>query len=160
VSSLKVVLLTGDIYAAWVAHLKSHPDYPFTAFREPISYTIGAEFIATSVASKLGADWTSIYKAALFTNPHIKLFDERNGGYLRCNVTSEKWKTDYMLIDDVSDRASSARNTASFQVYPQIDPAKREGAKQVYREALVSPPSWIGIGVDGVLRADGPYGRG
>ena len=65
-----------------------------------------------------------------------------------------------MLIDDVNDRASSVRNTASFEVYPESDPAKREGAKQVYREALASPPRWIGIGADGVLRTDGPYERG
>jgi alkaline phosphatase D len=154
------IVLTGDIHAAWVAHLKYHPDHPFTAFREPGSYTIATEFIGTSVTSKLGSDWTTIYKAALSANPHIKLFDERNGGYLRCNVTSERWKTDFMLLDDVNDRASSARNTASFEVHPESDPAKREGAKQVYREARVSAPSWIGIGIDGVLRADGPYGRG
>jgi alkaline phosphatase D len=154
------IVLTGDIHAAWVAHLKYHPDYPFTAFREPHSYTIATEFIGTSVTSRLSASWVSTYKAALSANPHIKLFDERNGGYLRCNVTPERWRTDYVLIDDVNNRASSARNTASFEVYPERDPAKREGAKQVYGEALLSPPSWIGIGAVGVLRADGPYERG
>jgi alkaline phosphatase D len=154
------IVLTGDIHAAWVAHLKYHPDYPFTAFREPSSYTIATEFVGTSVTSQLSAWWVNTYKAALSANPHIKLFDERNGGYLRCNVTSERWRTDYMLIDDVNDRASSVRKTASFEVYPESDPAKREGAKQVYGQALVRPPRWIGIGADGVLRTDGPYERG
>jgi alkaline phosphatase D len=115
------IVLTGDIHAAWVAHLKYHPNHVFTAFREPNSYTIATEFIATSVTSQLSASWASIYKAALAANPHIKLFDERNGGYLRCNVTPERWRTDYMLIDDVDERASSVRNTTSFEVRPESD---------------------------------------
>ena len=114
----------------------------------------------TSISSGLSQAWIETYRNALGANPHVKYFDSRQGGYVRCDLDSDRFRADFLLANSLGDRLSPVRTIASFEVYPESDPAKSEGAKQVYREALLGPPRWIDIGADGVLRADGPYERG
>ncbi len=154
------IVITGDIHAAWVADLKYHPDDPNNSFKRTDAITVGTEFLGTSISSGLSQGWIETYRNALGANPHVKYFDSRQGGYVRCDLDSDRFRADFLLANSLGDRLSPVRTIASFEVYPESDPSKREGAKQVYREALLGPPRWIGIGADGVLRADGPYERG
>jgi phosphodiesterase/alkaline phosphatase D-like protein len=154
------IVITGDIHAAWVADLKYHLDDPNNSFKRTDAITIGTEFLGTSINSGLSKGWIVTYRNALGANPHVKSFDSRQGGYVRCDLDSDRFRADFLLANSLGDRLSPVRTIASFEVYPESEPSKREGAKQVYREALLGPPRWIGIGADGVLRADGPYERG
>ena len=143
---LNPIVITGDIHAAWVADLKYYPTDPNSSFKRADSITIGTEFVGTSISSGLTQGWIDTYQNALKANPHVKYFDGRNGGYVRCHLTSERCHTDFLLADSVNDRLSAVRTVASFEVYPEADPKLRKGAVLTYRESSNQEeycvPSW------------------
>ncbi len=53
---------------------------------------------------------------ALGQNRHVRFFDERNGGFVRCEVTPEEWRTAMKLAESIADPASPIRPFASFVV--------------------------------------------
>jgi hypothetical protein len=46
----------------------------------------------------------STYRRALPKSPHVKHFDERPGGYVRCVVMPDNFRAKYKLAQDVADR--------------------------------------------------------
>ncbi len=53
---------------------------------------------------------------ALGQNPQVRFFDERNGGFVRCEVTPEEWRTEMKLADSIADPNSPVRTFASFVI--------------------------------------------
>ena len=49
-------------------------------------------------------------------NPHVRFFESRHRGYVRCEVTPERWQADLRVVSDVRDRAATARTLAAFVV--------------------------------------------
>ena len=49
-------------------------------------------------------------------NPHVRFFESRHRGYVRCEVTPERWQADLRVVSDVRDRAATARTLATFVV--------------------------------------------
>ena len=129
------IFITGDIHAAWVADLKYRPDDPDNSFKRPVSMTIRAEFVGTSISSGLTQAWVDTYQNALNANPHVKYFDGRNGSYVRCDLNSERFHADFLLASSVNDRLSPVRTVASFEVYSEADPNLRKGAVLTYKES-------------------------
>jgi alkaline phosphatase D len=125
------VVISGDIHAAWVADLKYHPDDALGAFRRDDSVTIATEFIGTSVTSTLSSGWTNTYRRALSKNPHVKYFDERPGGYVRCVVTRDNFRAEYKLALNVVDRLSPVKTVATFEAAAEGNPNLRKGATKV-----------------------------
>jgi alkaline phosphatase D len=103
------VVITGDLHCSWVADLKAY-------FGNEDSDTVGTEFIGTSITSGLGESYLEAYEGHLDQNPHVRYFDERNGGYVRCDLTPEEWRTDMKLADSIKDPESPVRTVASFIV--------------------------------------------
>ena len=72
--------------------------------------------MGTSITSGLGEYYEEAYRGHLDQNPHVRFFDERNGGYVRCGVAQEEWRVEMKLADSISDPDSSDRTFASFVV--------------------------------------------
>ena len=128
------IVITGDIHAAWVADLKYHPDDPDNSFKRGDSMTLGTEFVGASISSGLSQGWMETYQRALEANPHVRYFDGRSGGYVRCHLNADRCHADFLLAGSLNDRLSPMRTVASFEVYPEADPSLRKGAVLIFRE--------------------------
>lgn len=103
------VVLTGDIHSNWVNELRvddTRADSPLVA----------TEFVATSLSSggngkQFPPNLDRIYAA----NPGVK-FHNAERGYVRCTVTKDTWKTDYMVVDEVTKPGGKTFERASFVV--------------------------------------------
>ncbi len=61
------------------------------------------------MTSTPSSGWMSTYRSALPKNPHVKYFEERPGGYVRCVVTPDNFRAEYKLAQNVADRLSPVR---------------------------------------------------
>jgi phosphodiesterase/alkaline phosphatase D-like protein len=59
--------------------------------------------------TSLGVPYES-FAAVLPDNPHVRFFESRFRGHVRCEVTPNRWTTDLWVLDDV--RAPRARAAA------------------------------------------------
>jgi alkaline phosphatase D len=113
------VVLTGDIHSNWVADLK--PDFD----REG-SPVVATEFVGTSITSGGdGSDLRPNTETILAENPHIKFFNGQRG-YVSCQVTPERWQTDYRVVAAVTQPDAPLSTRASFLVEHS-----RPGAKKI-----------------------------
>lgn len=103
------VLITGDIHSSWVNDLK-------VDFQNPDSATVGTEFVGTSISSDFPTEFIAPVKAALSDNPHTKFFDGAYRGYVRCNLTRDRWQSDYRVVSTITDENASISTLASFVV--------------------------------------------
>ena len=103
------VVLTGDIHTNWVADLKAN-------FDDPKSATVGTEFVGTSITSGGdGSDTRPETQRVLAENPHVKFFNAQRG-YVRCQLTPERWQSDYRVVDAVTRPGGTIKTRASFIV--------------------------------------------
>ncbi|PHM07657.1 alkaline phosphatase D family protein [Nostoc sp. 'Peltigera malacea cyanobiont' DB3992] len=103
------VVLTGDVHSNWAINLKAD-------FNNPKSATVGSEFVCTSITSGGdGTDTTPAVEAYLPDNPHIKFFNSQRG-YVRCALTPTSWKTDYLVLSNVTTPNGTLSKRASFVV--------------------------------------------
>ncbi len=103
------IVLTGDIHSSWVHDLKLD-------FSNPASPTVGTEFVGTSITSDFPAQFIAPVRAALPDNPHTKFFDGAFRGYVRCNLTRDRWQSDYRVVSTILDPNASISTSASFVV--------------------------------------------
>lgn len=101
------VVIGGDIHSFWVTDLK-------TDFRDPRAPVVATEFVGTSVTSR-GVPYQP-FAAVLPDHPHVRFFESRHRGYVRCAVTRDRWEADLRVVSDVRDRAATARTLAAFAV--------------------------------------------
>ena len=88
------VVLTGDIHSNWANELRVDD-------RQDDGPTVATEFVATSLSSGgNGRDKPGNHSAILSANPCVK-FHNAERGYIRCEVTPNRWQSDYMVVDDV-----------------------------------------------------------
>ncbi|MEX2281500.1 MAG: alkaline phosphatase D family protein [Gemmatimonadota bacterium] len=103
------VVLTGDIHSNWVADLKAD-------FDDPRSPAVATEFAGTSISSGGdGRDVSPRTAAILADNPHIKFYNGQRG-YLRCQITPERWTTDIRIVPYVVRPGAPISTRASFVV--------------------------------------------
>ena len=102
-----LVTIGGDIHSFWATELRAD-------FRDPGSAVLGSEFVGTSITSP-GVPYDR-FAAFLPDNPHIKFFDSRQRGYVRCEVRPERWTTDFRVVDSVLTPQSTVSTLASFVV--------------------------------------------
>ena len=103
------IVLSGDFHSNWVSDLKLD-------FDDPSSTTVGSEFVATSISSGgNGKNRRKRAKKFIAKNPHIKFFNKRRG-YLRCEVTQDRWKTDIRQVEFVEENGAPITTSASFEV--------------------------------------------
>jgi len=102
-----VVVLGGDVHSFFANELR--PD-----FRDPLSPVVASEFVGTSISSD-GLPYER-FAELLPDNPHVKFFDSRQRGYVRCEITRDRWLTDFRMVESVREPSSPARTLASFAV--------------------------------------------
>jgi alkaline phosphatase D len=101
------IFLGGDIHSFWVSDLKLD-------FQDPTSPIVASEFVGTSISSN-GVSY-ELVQAFLSQNPHIKFFESRLRGYVKCTVTRDRWLSDLRAVDTVKQPQSSIRTLTSYTV--------------------------------------------
>ena len=92
-----VVVLTGDEHQNFAGELHLNG-------REPEGRPIATEFVSTSITSGGdGSDQRADAQRFLAANPQLKFINNQRG-YVVCDVTPEAWRTEFKVLDKVSDR--------------------------------------------------------
>ncbi|WP_338450128.1 alkaline phosphatase D family protein [Niallia oryzisoli] len=104
-----VVVITGDSHRNWVNDLKED-------FFNLDSRTLATEFVGTSISS--GGDGKDMDQAGIdimSENPHVKWMNNQRG-YVRCQLTPEQLRADFMVVPHVTMPGAPISNRASFIV--------------------------------------------
>ncbi len=103
------VVLTGDIHSNWVNDLRVDD-------RQPETPVVATEFVGTSISS--GGNGTAEPKSLptlLSENPGVR-YHNAERGYVRCTVTPGLWRSDYVVVEDVTRPGAPAVQRARFEV--------------------------------------------
>lgn len=103
------VVLTGDIHSNWVNNLRVDD-------RKPEQPVVATEFVGTSISS--GGNGTATPKdddKLRAANPCVQ-FHNAERGYVRCTVTPGNWRSDYVVVEDVTKPGGRIASRASFIV--------------------------------------------
>ncbi|MDP8917116.1 MAG: alkaline phosphatase D family protein [Pseudomonadota bacterium] len=113
------VVLTGDEHQHFAGELHLNG-------REPQGRPIATEFVATSISSAGdGVDQRTDMVAIQSANPQLK-FNNSQRGYLVCDVTPERWVSEFKVLDRVTERNGRLTTRARLAVEagdPRIVPA-------------------------------------
>lgn len=101
------VVIGGDIHSFWVTDLKAN-------FLDPNSPIVASEFVGTSITSS-GVPYEA-FAAFLPENPHIKFFESRRRGYVRCTVNPQQWNSDLRVVSTVEQPNATVSTLASYIV--------------------------------------------
>ncbi len=101
------VVIGGDVHLFNVSDLKQD-------FDDPASPVVASEFVGTSITSQSWAQ--SRLDPLLPDNPHMKLLDSRYRGYVRVDVTPQRWLADLRAMESVQSRDAACSTLASFAV--------------------------------------------
>lgn len=101
------VTIGGDIHSFWVTELKAN-------FLDENSPTVASEFVGTSISSS-GVPYDT-FSAFLPNNPHIKFFESRKRGYVRCTVNRNLWTSDLRVVETIEQPTSPVSTLATFVV--------------------------------------------
>lgn len=103
------VVLTGDEHQNYAGELH-------LAGRNPEGAPVAAEFVTTSISSSGdGQDQRADGRRYLSDNPFLK-FNNAQRGYVVCDVTPERWQTEFKVLDKVSERGGSLTTRAKLAV--------------------------------------------
>lgn len=103
------VVLTGDIHSNWVNDLRVDD-------RRPETPIVATEIVGTSISSGgNGQRDVPNLGSLLAENPCIK-FHNRQRGYVRCTVTPQEWRSDFVVVEDISQPGAPAVQLASYVV--------------------------------------------
>jgi alkaline phosphatase D len=101
------VVIGGDIHAFNVNALKLD-------FDDPRSPVVASEFVGSSITSQ---GWAQKRMDALRAdNPHVLLADSAHRGYVRVEVTPERFQADLRAMEHVKTREAACHTLASFVV--------------------------------------------
>lgn len=106
-----VVVITGDIHSHWVADLEAD-------FGNPLSPAIATEFVGTSIASSGLPEGSNAAVRALLapTNPHIRYVEGERRGLALVELSMDRWRTTYRVVDDPQDPRSGATTLTEWEV--------------------------------------------
>jgi alkaline phosphatase D len=103
------VILTGDEHQNYAGEL-------YRDSRNPEGAPIASEFVTTSISSSGdGQDQRADGRRYLADNPFLK-FNNAQRGYVVCDITPERWQTEFKVLDKVSDKAGTLTTRAKFAV--------------------------------------------
>ncbi|WP_298123444.1 alkaline phosphatase D family protein [Brevundimonas sp.] len=104
-----VVVLTGDEHQNYAGEI--HLDG-----RDPSGAPIASEFVTTSISSSGdGVDQRPDGRRIQADNSFLK-FNNAQRGYVVCDVTPEAWRTEFKVLDKVSDRNGTLSTRATMVV--------------------------------------------
>ena len=103
------IVLTGDEHQNYAGEL-------FLDGRNPEGAPIASEFVTTSISSSGdGVDQRPDMARIQAANPQLK-FNNAQRGYVVCDVTPERWQTEFKVLDKVSERGGTLTTRAKFAV--------------------------------------------
>lgn len=103
------VVLTGDEHQNYAGEL-------YVDSRNPEGAPVATEFVTTSISSSGdGVDQRPDGRRYLAENPFLK-FNNAQRGYVVCDVTPERWQTEFKVLDKVSERGGTLSTRATFAV--------------------------------------------
>jgi alkaline phosphatase D len=112
------VILTGDIHQNWVNDLRVDD-------RQAETPVVATEFVGTSITSGGNGVREEANQAALLAeNPCVR-FHNAQRGYVRCTVTPGSWRSDFIVVEDVTRPGAPAVDRASFVVESGVPGAKQ-----------------------------------
>ena len=111
------VVITGDIHASVVADFHRDPD-------DPTSPVLGTELVGTSISSEFPADLAAVFEAAA-TQGGAVMADAVHRGYVVCEVTPERLRADFRVVESVA-LPESPVSTASSWVVEAGNPGVHE----------------------------------
>jgi alkaline phosphatase D len=80
------------------------------------SRAVATEFVGTSISSGGDGSPAGRNQAALLSeNPFVK-FHNRQRGYVRCQITPQKWQSDFQVVEYVTRPGAPVSTAASFVV--------------------------------------------
>ena len=113
------VVITGDVHANWANEIPADPD-------RADAPSVATEFVGTSITSNGdGQEKPAYLESLLAENPGVKFHNEERG-YVRCEVTSKRWRTDFRTVPYVTRRGAALTTRATFVVEagrPQLNRA-------------------------------------
>jgi len=112
------VVLTGDLHTSWAADVKLDWD-------DPNAPAIGSEYICTSITAG-GVEPSSSLHVYKDNFDYIRFFDPNRGGYTAVELTNDLWKSDYYLVDNMTQFDSRVRHLATW-VTERDNPGVQEG---------------------------------
>ncbi|MBW8303193.1 MAG: alkaline phosphatase D family protein, partial [Brevundimonas sp.] len=84
--------------------------------RNPVGARVGADFVTTSISSSgEGVYQRPDGRRYLSDNPFLK-FNNAQRGYAVCDVTPERWQTEFKVLDKVSEKGGTLSTRATFAV--------------------------------------------
>jgi alkaline phosphatase D len=84
--------------------------------RKADSPVVGTEFVGTSISSSgNGEDGAERRDTLMAENAGVRFFNE-NRGYVRCTVTRDQWRSDYQIVEKVTEPGAPATTRASFVI--------------------------------------------
>ncbi|MGZ8939860.1 MAG: alkaline phosphatase D family protein [Limisphaerales bacterium] len=103
------VILTGDIHSNWANELTLDSDKDFAS-------PVAAEFVGTSVSSGGNGqrEPAKLYET-LSENPFVK-FHNAERGYVTCELSSKAWRTDFRVVECVTEPDAPITTRATFQL--------------------------------------------
>lgn len=112
------VVVTGDVHSNWVCDLKEK-------FRDRAAPVVASEFTGTSISS--GGNGVPVPErtaAYLGDNPQIKFFNAQRG-YVSCEVTRERFRADYRIVETVTEKQSPMSTKASYVIEDGVRGVKK-----------------------------------
>jgi alkaline phosphatase D len=98
------VVIGGDIHSFWATELSPQGG----------PAPVATEFIGSSISSNPPSH--ERFAAVLPENPHVKFFDARPRGYVRCDLTPDRLDVAFRALADVRDPATTVSTLAAFAV--------------------------------------------
>jgi alkaline phosphatase D len=103
------VVLTGDEHQNYAGEL-------YVDSRNPEGAPVAAEFVTTSISSSGdGVDQRPDGRRYLADNPFLK-FNNAQRGYVVCDVTPQAWRTEFKVLDKVSERNGTLTTRAVYAI--------------------------------------------
>jgi alkaline phosphatase D len=103
------IVLTGDFHSNFVNDLRVDD-------RKAELPVVGTEFVGTSISSSGdGEDRRAEWKSIMAENPGVKFLNDQRG-YARCTVTPDAWRTDFRVLENVSEPGAPIKTRASFVI--------------------------------------------
>jgi alkaline phosphatase D len=103
------VVITGDVHSNWVNNLRIDD-------RREESPVVATEFVGTSISSGGNGDDNAKYReSCMRENCGVKFFNGQRG-YVRCTLTNDAWRSDYQVVENVTEPGAPVKTRASFVI--------------------------------------------
>ena len=99
------VVITGDIHSNWANDLT----LPNDGLR-----LVATEYVGTSISSSGDGDRNEEYADGVMRdNPFVKFFNGERG-YVQCELTKDRWRSDFQVVERVTTPGALLITRASF----------------------------------------------